>query len=207
MGMEANKDKVTIIAGHSGIIVEAGQKKRALVGRKLFMIGVGIVAVAAVVVVVLLFANHHKKQEAATKRQNQLQKTVTNVDAYSDISKLHGDSNALIQGAQNGTYKVSNKQLAQAYAARGDAEFNSADEKSAVADYEQAVKLDASLQALVGYNEFVARYHQGERQTLIPFLQELQKPYQNNHDTGAPEQYAQYQGYIDNLQAGKELGI
>jgi tetratricopeptide (TPR) repeat protein len=205
MGDKTNK--ITIIAARSGIVTEAKSVRKSHLGWRLFTLIVGAVALVAIIVVVILFENRDRAHEVATNKQQQLQTAIGNVDAVGNLTKLLGDSDALIKGQSNGTYSLSDKQLAQAYANRGDVEFNRGDEKSAIADYEQAVKLDGAQQLLVGNNEFVARYHLGERKELISLLQILQKPYKDNYATGMQEHYEQYQSYIDDLQAGKDLDI
>jgi tetratricopeptide (TPR) repeat protein len=206
--MAEQKNKITIIAARSGIIVEAKKLKRNLhLGWRLFVLGVCVVAVVAIAVVLLLFTRRDQHHKVAVIQQKTLESNITDVNAVGDMNKLGNDSDMLIKGSQSGDYQVSDKQLAQAYANRGDVEFNQQAYKAAVDDYKKAVSLNGDQQDLVGYNEFVARYHLGERDTLLPLLVTLQKPYKNNHDIGAPEHYDQYQGYIDSLKAGKELDV
>jgi tetratricopeptide (TPR) repeat protein len=200
-------NKITIIAGRSGIVAEARRIRKGHVGWKIFALGVGASALIAIIIVLVVFENRDRTQKIATINQKQLQTTIASVDAVGDPNKLSTDSTALINGAKGGSYKVSDEQLASAYANRGDVEFNNDDYKAALTDYQQAVKLDASQQQLVGRNEFVIRYKQGERKQLIPLLQTLQKPYKNNYATGMQEHYEEYQSYIDDLQAGKELEL
>lgn len=200
-------EKVEVIAGRAGIIVEARAKLKRKLGWRLFVIAVCVLAVVAIAVVLALFSHRDKAHKAAVVQQSQLEQSQSSPDAVGDMNKLRSDSDQLIKGSRDGTYTVSDKQLAQAYANRGDGEFNGGDEKAAVADYKQAVKLDSSQQILVGYNEFVGRYHLGERKTLVPLLQTLAKPLQNDHEQGAQQLYAQYQSYISDLQAGKDLDI
>jgi hypothetical protein len=157
--------------------------------------------------VLIVFARRDHAHKVAVVNQQQLQQSLNDVNAVGDLGKLKNDSNDLINGAQSGVYQVSDKQLAKAYASRGDVEFNTGDEKAALADYEKAVKLDGSQQVLVGHNEFVARYHHGERKALIPLLQTLAAALQNDHEQGAHQLYSQYQSYISDLQAGKDLDI
>jgi hypothetical protein len=200
-------NKVEVIAGRSGIIVEARAKLRTKLRWRLFVLSVCVVTLAAIAVVLTLFSQRDHRHQVAVAKQSQLQQGQSDVNALGDMSKLQSDSNQLIQGSKSGDYTLSDKQLAQAYANRGDGEFNDGNEKAAVADYEQAVKLDGGQQVLVGYNEFVARYHQGERKALIPLLQALAKSLQNDHEQGAHQLYAQYESYISDLQAGKDLSL
>lgn len=199
--------KLEVIAGRAGIVFEETVRKQSRLLWRIFAISVIVIAAGAIVAVIVLFTHRQRVHTANVAKQKQLQQQLTDVNAVGDLDTLKQDSNTLINGAKDGTFSVSNKQLAQAYANRGDAEFNQGDEKAAIADYEQAVKLDGGQQALVGYNEFVARYHLGERASLVPLLKTLQAPYKNNYDIGMQDQYAQYQKYIDDLQAGKELDI
>jgi len=200
-------DKVEIIAARSGIIVAAKKDGGFRLNVPMASLIVGVIALLAIGTVLAVFAAKRHTHEVAVQQQTSLQRDITSADAVGDLDKLKSDSDALIAGADSGDYKVSNKELAQAYANKGDVLFNDNDYAGAITDYKKAVQLDASQQNLVGYNEFVARYHQGERKTLVPLLQTLQKPYKDNHETGMQEHYEQYQSYIDDLQAGKELDI
>lgn len=203
-------ETVEIVTSRSGIIVEteAPDKRELRVRLSFPLLGMYVLLVAAVIaVVVVVFNRRDHDKQVAVATQRQLVQSVSNANAVGDMSKLGRDSDRLIAGAANGTYTLTDKQLAQAYANRGDVTFNAGDEKSAIADYERAVKLDGSQQVLVGDNEFVARYHQGERGSLVPLLQTLAKPLQNDHEQGAQQLYSRYESYITDLQAGKELEL
>lgn len=199
--------KVEVIAGRAGIIVEARAKRKRTLGWRLFVLGVCVAALVAIAVVLTLFTRRDQKHQADVARQSQLQESQNDVNAVGNMKKLQSDSNQLIQGTQDGTYTLTDKQLAQAYANRGDGEFNNGDETAAIADYEKAVKLDVGQQVLVGHNEFVARYHHGERKALIPLLQTLAAALQNDHEQGAHQLYSQYQSYVSDIQSGKDLDI
>jgi tetratricopeptide (TPR) repeat protein len=205
--MSEQTEKVEIIAGRAGIVVAAKKGTGFRVDWRLPALIVGSLAVLAIGIVLAVYADNRHKHTVAVKQQKSLQASISDANAVGNLNKLKNDSDALIAGAKSGTYAVSDQQLAAAYANKGDVAFNQANYTEAVADYTQAVKLDSSQQQLVGYNEFVARYHLGERKTLVPLLQTLQKPYKDNHDTGMQEHYDQYQTYIDDLQAGKELDV
>jgi tetratricopeptide (TPR) repeat protein len=169
-----------------------------------------VVAVILVAGGVLIYRSHKHRQRAHEQvmaQQKALKDSIKDVNAIGDLDKVKADANNLINGTQDGTYNVSNKELAQAHMARGDAELNGKDYKAAVADYDQAVKLDASLQTMVGYSQFVARYHLGERGSLIPLLETLSKPLKDSHESGSQQQLAQYETYIADLQSGKELEL
>ncbi len=204
MGKHTNKG--VVVASGSGIVIGTGAKKRIHIGPRMRV----VLTCAAVVVLVGGAAGayaYHKYQDhkAVVAKQKELQSSVTN--SIGDTQKLHTDTTSLIQGATNGTYKISNKDLAAAYAARGDAELNSGDNKSAVTDYGQAVKLEPSMTTTVGYGEFLARYRLGERKTLIPLLQQLDAPIKNSKDFQDQGQSATYESYITDLQQGEELPL
>jgi len=207
--------KAVVVASGSGMVIGTGavEKKHRRHIRKRWHIGprMRLVLLVAPVAVLVLgipgagIARWHTHHSATVSRQKTLQNS-----AYENIGepdKLAADTTSLIQGAANGTYHVSDKQLAMTYAARGDAELNSGNNEAAVADYKKAVELDSSQVAVVGYGEFLARYRLGERKTLVPLLQQLNALIKNSREFQDQDQSAAYEQYITDLQQGQELPL
>ncbi|HSX31586.1 MAG TPA: hypothetical protein VLE99_06750 [Candidatus Saccharimonadales bacterium] len=205
--MGEHEDSGVGSAASSKVVVGDGKKHRGLRLPSWRVLGLCVAALVIAGGGVVLYVRYKHHHDVALAQQHQAEQAISDVDRLGDPGALKADSTNLIQGAKDGSYKVSNKQLAAAYAARGDAELAAGDNKAAVSDYEQAVKLDATQKALVGYSEFVARYRTGERKTLIPMLQDMAAPLKNSHEIGAYETYVQYEGYITDLQAGKDLDL
>jgi tetratricopeptide (TPR) repeat protein len=199
--------KVVVNAGKSGIVVETEAKHWPAATRLLLVATCTLLAVALGGTTTVWYLHHKHAHDALVAQQQQLQKSVTGADRIGNITKLKADSDSLIQGAADGTYKLTNVQLAQAYNSRADTELSGGNYKEALADYQKAVQLDASLTITVGYGEFLARYHLGERETLVPLLQTLEKPLQNDHEMQSQQQLALYQSYETDLRAGRDLAI
>jgi tetratricopeptide (TPR) repeat protein len=205
--MGDKKAKGVVIGKSSGMVVGGGARHFHLRLRMLVIMVVVIVLSIGMVVGALVYRHNKQTQKKAISTQQKLEKNTTYGNGLGDMDQLKKDSNDLIQGSKSGSYDVSNKQLAQAYASRGDTELNAGDYKSAVADYQKAVELDSSMLQTVGYGEFLARYHLGERKELVSLLQQLEKPLKNNHDPQIQQQVTLYDAYIADLQAGKELEL
>lgn len=199
-------------AKSSGVVVGTGQTSGLHLGPRAKIIA--LYAAAAIVLGgigtgVYMYVRHADEvRQAKVAKQKQLQKKVSDVNGVGDLDKLKADSNTLITGAAKGTYDVSTEELAQAYISRADAELNSKDYKAAVADYQKASKLDSSQKTAALYGEFLGRYRIGERKELVPLLQELQKPLKDDHESpSSQQQFATYDQYIADLQAGKDLEL
>jgi hypothetical protein len=205
--MTSTTDKVEMVPAQSGSIATPKKIGRVWAELSPTVLAAAVLAALALGGVLTAFAVHWHAQQVIVRQQKALQSSIDSVDAVGNPSKLKKDSDALIAGAKGGHYKVSAIELAQAYLHKGDIAYSAGDDQGAVADYAQAVALQQSIQLSVGNNEFLARYRLGERKTLIPLLQTLEKPYKNNHATGMQEQYSRYQGYIADLQAGRQLAI
>lgn len=152
-------------------------------------------------------AHNQHVQAQRTAAQHTLQKNIADANALGNPQKLQQDSTNLIDGAANGKYDVSNADLAAAYSNRAYVELNDGKYQPALDDFRKAEQLDPSSKANSQSGEFMARYHLGERKTLIPLLQEIEKPLKNSQETGAAQQLIKYDGYISDLQAGKDLDI
>lgn len=210
--MKGHGTKGAAVGTGSGIVVGGAKHRAALhFGPRTRLAAMGALVVLAIGLIGAAVYMHHKHQadahQAVVRKQSQLVKNLNDTSKLGDLSKLKSDSSALISGAANGTYKVSNKDLAQAYANRGTAELNATNYKAAITDFQMAEKLDPSQTELVGYSEFVARYYSGERKTLIPLLQTLAKSLKNNYEPQMQSTLAQYNEYIVDLQAGQDLPI
>lgn len=199
------------------IIVGNGKRKRHPVNVRLWAKQVGLIAAAAVafIIVVILvvvladkFKTQHQQTQARAAKQAQLLGVVSHPENYSnDPATLKTKSTDLINGAKQNTYKLTSKQLAQAYVARGDAELNTADYAPAAKDYEQAVRTDASMQSTVAYQEFLARYKTGERKTLIPLLQQMADNLKDSHDSFLQSDRANYEQYIQDIKNNQDIGL
>ncbi|HSX06146.1 MAG TPA: tetratricopeptide repeat protein [Candidatus Saccharimonadia bacterium] len=209
--MKGREKKGAAVGTGSGIVVGSGKRRVLHLEPQVRVVAILVVAALVVGVAGTVLYIHHKDNETAhqamVNRQKQLVKRLNDANSLGDLTKLKSDSSALIQGAANGTYKVPSKDLAQAYANRGTTELNAGNYKAAIADFQMAEKLDSSQTDLVGYSEFIARYHLGERKTLIPLLQTLAKSLKNNFEPQMQSTLAQYNEYIADLQAGQDLPI
>lgn len=205
--------KGVVVAKNSGMVV--GRVKNSLLDRR----RVKIYGLCALLVLALVglgvgvnAAYTYKKHTDTVRKTNavkqqKLQKSISSVDAAGNVQKLKADSDALIKGANNGTYDVSNEQLAVAYASRADTELYAKDYKAAIADYQKAAQLASSQKTAAQYGEFIARYRLGERKALIPLLQALEQPLKNSQEPQSQQQLGLYEQYIADLQAGKDLEL
>lgn len=202
--------KAVVAAQRSGIVVGSGSRSFHLGPRlRLALLGVVAIVLLAVVVGGVWSLRTHAKQVRAQRaaEQHKLQQSTHDADAMGDPQQLKQDTTTLINGATSGKYDVSNANLGKAYSDRGYVELNSSNYQAALDDFKKAEQLDSTSKAQSQYGEFLARYHLGERKTLIPLLQELEKPLKGSKEVGAAEQLVQYEDYISSLQAGKDLTL
>jgi len=199
------------------VIVGNGKHKRRPVNVRLWAKQVGLIVagivlfviiVAVVVVVADKYKAHHQSEQARAAKQAQLLGAVMHPENYtSNPAALKAKSTELINGVKQNTYKLTAKQLAQAYAARGSAELSLRDYAPAAKDYEQAVKTDASMQSTVAYQEFLARYKAGERQTLIPLLQQMADSLKDSHNSFLQSDRANYEQYIQDIKNNQDIEL
>jgi tetratricopeptide (TPR) repeat protein len=188
------------------IVIGVGTRRKWRPSRRVqivLVLALALVLVGVGATVVYLQRKHNHEQVVA--KQKKLESRVSDIDSYGNLDKLKTDTNELIKGAGDGTYDVSSKQLAQAYALRGDTKLNERKYQDALDDYKKAVELDASRKVYVGYGEFIARYNLGERKELIPLLRSLQKPLKDSFESQNQQQFALYEQYAADLEAGKDL--
>ncbi len=113
----------------------------------------------------------------------------------------------LISGQKNGVFTYTDAQLSQLYLDRAAAYLNLAQYKSAVADYEQAIKLDDSNKLAALQGEVEARYGLGERDKLIPLYKQLVALESKSDNPMHNSAVAQYQSNIQALQTGQEISF
>lgn len=111
----------------------------------------------------------------------------------------------LINGAQSGKFKISNDKLGWYYIDRANAYVNLNNNKSAVPDYEAAARLNSGLKLPALQGEFQSRYETGERQQLIPLLQQLVQLENNSQNPMRSSEAAQYQYDIQSIQHNQEV--
>lgn len=203
--------KGVVVAKSSGMVVGTGARHGLLLGSRAKIYGLCaavLLVIAGAGTGVYVYKKHADKvHRENVAKQRDLQKSVSDVNAVGDVQKLKTDSNNLINGAKNGTYNVSDEQLAAAYVSRADAELNTKDYRAALADYQKAAQLDSSQKTAAQYGEFMSRYRLGERKTLIPLLEQLKQSLQKSDEPMSGQQLGLYSQYIADLQAGKDLDI
>ena len=152
----------------------------------------------------LVSAPHTKSAVAGASEQAALQKNLVLDLNRSDNKSVVDDTTSLIHGKQTGEYTFSNKQLAEYYMEAGVAYANLKEYKQAATYYETAPKYDSTVQTAALEGEVSAGYMAGEREQLIPALQQLVKLTKNGHD---PTELSsdQYQKIIWDIQHNKPV--
>ena len=150
--------------------------------------GVILVCVACAAISWTVYRDRERaNQEAAL--QGQLMTEANGVD----FQKIASLATQLIDRQKAGTYKIANKTLAMDYIERATARVNLQQYQSAAQDYQKAIQLDATDdQEAALQGEVSADYRAGERQQLVPLLQQLVTiSSAKGHDPlgGTPQQY------------------
>jgi|ERR1700683_135100 len=141
-------------------------------------------------------------------KEKQLQAELTNASAGVNFKTADNVATQLINGQKAGTYKIDTKTLSEDYLYRGTARANLQEYASAIQDYQEAIKLDPTDNqegALQG--EVSAGYRGGERQQLIPLLQQLVTiSSARNSDPlgGTPQEYEQD---IQDIKNNEPIGL
>ncbi len=207
--MSAYEKSSKLTPSSSGVVVSNSRNRSSSLFKKrtLFPIG-GVLFVLIVGALVFALLHNHKatNKTKLAETTTQAQKAVDNSISYaSNPASLKAQSSIIINGGVTST--VSKAQLAQAYAARGDAESNSQEYVAANADYTSAQTLDPRLSDSLAYREFYVRYKSGQRKTLIPLLQQMIKSLSATSNDFAGSTEATYQQYIQDLQNGQDLPL
>ncbi|HSW80376.1 MAG TPA: hypothetical protein VLG47_06375 [Candidatus Saccharimonadales bacterium] len=113
----------------------------------------------------------------------------------------------LIDGVDSGIYHADNQTLAKYHMDRATANINLKQNESVVQDLEAAAKLSPQYKKAALAFEFEIRYSQGERQQLIPLLNQI---IAIEKTSSSPTRYSmidQYQEYISDIQQNKEISF
>jgi len=173
-----------------------------------------LVLIVAIIVLVAVGAGgyfayaRHKHNVAANNAilQHGLESDLSTAldSSNGDQTVVYATTN-LINGAQSGKFQISNSKLGWYHMDRANAYVNLNNNKQAVPDYEAAAQLDSSLKLPAMQGEFQSRYATGERQQLIPLLQQLVQLENNSQNPMRSSEAAQYQDDIQAIQHGQEI--
>ncbi len=163
------------------------------------VIGVGIIAGFLVV----LF--HHSPQSSPSNDPNQqiVVKNLTTALNSQNDTEIINESSQLISGAKSNDYKINKSQLALYYLYLASSLTNKMQYTQAIADYQEAIKLDSSDTEGALQGEVSAAYRNGERQQVIPLLEQLvtiSSAKGNDPIAGSPQQYEAEISAIQNNQ-------
>ncbi|HSW80372.1 MAG TPA: tetratricopeptide repeat protein [Candidatus Saccharimonadales bacterium] len=142
-----------------------------------------IIAVACIALVIAGGITAYLRHESKIHAQNvaaankiqmvNLQKKLTADQNSGNFQLTVNDASTLINGKLSGKYQIDNKKLADYYMQTGAAYFNLKNYAKAKSSYEAAVKYDKSIQRAALQGEVSTGYAAGEREQLIPLLQQL----------------------------------
>ncbi len=161
--------------GHTGnddvAVVSSGNYAAPNHSKKWLILGAVLVVLIAVGVVVLL--THGSKTSPYAAEHLDLQKNLADDQRQMYNAGILNVSSQLIDGQKQGNFKIDDKTLATYYMYRGGAYVNTKQYALAMQDYQEAIKLDGSVKEGALQGEVFAGYQAGERQQLIPLLQQL----------------------------------
>lgn len=171
---------------------------------------IAVVIIAGLVLVYWFGIRNTNNTESAANAadlkalQSSLQSSLSSAN---DVQGIIYTAGRLIAGQKNGTFTLTNSDLSQIYLDRASAYMSTSQYNNAIADYEQAIKLDGSNKYVALEGEVQAKYKLGDRKQLIPIYQELINLAQYSQDPMHNSALAQYQANIQTLQSGQELSF
>lgn len=203
MAQEKGKDR----AQHSNATVGIGKPAAAWLSQRK---AIEIIAAVIVIFIVALGTWYFTNKPAPDKTvENAEVKTLqTSLDTATnsgDAQTIINVSSQLINGDKNGTFALSKSDLAQYYFDRAQAEMNLGQYAQAASDSEAAVTSDSSDKLTALKIEFEARYKEGDRQQLIPVLQQIVSLEKTSGDPRWGDAAAQYQQDIQSIQQNQEI--
>src|SRR5487761_1645163 len=125
----------------------------------------------------------------------------------SNTSNIINVTTQLINGVKAKNFTISNSQLAMSYLDRATAYLNQNQYAQAVADSESATSVDSSDKLPAYQIEFEARYQIGDRQQLIPMLQQIVQLLESGGKPGNRDNLLQYQQDIQSIQQNQEINF
>lgn len=173
-----------------------------------------IIVVCLILVVVCIGAAdwwlaHRKTSEgdsgALAAEQAALQRSLATDLGRSDNQAVVDDTSKLIDGKQAGKFTFSNKLLAEYYMYTGAAHESLKEYAKAIACFKAAPKYDSAEAKAALQGELSSGYAAGERQQLIPILQQLAS--MSQHSNGLSPSAAQYQSDIQALKQNQQVDL
>lgn len=195
----------------NGIVLGIEPNRFSWYGRRKFIVYVGVGLVIIIALGVTLWwradARHaHNNAVANAAEEANLQKALAFDLSTNDEQSVAYDTTQLINGKQDGTFTFNNKLLAEYYMQAGAAYTNLQEYQKAIADFKSAPKYDGTEMQAALEGEVSAGYAAGERQQLIPLLQQLEKLTKNSHDIMSPPA-AQYQDDVTAIQHNQKVDL
>jgi tetratricopeptide (TPR) repeat protein len=135
--------------------------------------------------------------------QKELNVAINSADDQLTISS----STQLIDGKLDKKFRIDNKELAIDYLYRAASYLNLQQYNQALQDYQQALKLDSNSREAALVGEVTAGYRLGQRQQLIPPLQQLAqiaRSSDNDQMLGTPQDF---EYYITAIQQNKPISL
>lgn len=194
-------------AQHSNATVGIGKPAAAwLSQRKLIEIVIGLLVIFVLALGAWYFTRKPVTDTPTEHAEvNTLQTSLDTAKNSGDSQSVIGDTSQLINGNKNGTFSISKSDLAQDYLDRASAEVNMGQYAQAASDSGSAVNADPSDKLAAYKLEFEARYQGGERQELIPLLQQIVQLQKSSTTSGNVDTVLQYQQYIQDIQQNQEI--
>lgn len=205
MARDNDKDR----AQHSNATVGIGKPAAAwLSQRKAIEIVIAVLMIFILALGAWYFTN---KPKTDTPTENAEVKTLqTSLDTATnsgDSQSVINVSSQLIKGDKNGTFTLSKSDLAQYYIDRASAYLNLGQYAAAASDSEAAISANNNFKLSALQLEFEARYKEGDRQQLIPILQQIVSLEKTSGDPRWGDAAAQYQQDITSIQQGQEINF
>lgn len=203
MARDNDKDR----AQHSNATVGIGKPAAAwLSQRKAIEIVIAVLVIFILALGAWYFTNKPKTDTTTENAEvKTLQTTLDTATNSGDSQSVINVSSQLIKGDKNGTFTVSKSDLAQYYIDRASAYLNLGQYAPAASDSEAAISTDGSFKLSALQLEFESRYKEGDRQQLIPILQQIVSLEKTSGNPRWGDTAAQYQQDITSIQQGQEI--
>lgn len=205
MAQENGKDR----AQHSNATVGIGKPAAAwLSQRKTIEIIIAVLIIFVVALGAWYFTNKPTTDKTTENAEvKTLQTTLDSATNSADSQSIINISTQLINGDKNGSFTLSKNDLAQYYIDRASAYMNMGEYAQAASDSEAAISADNSFKLSALQIEFESRYQEGDRQQLIPILQQIISLEKTSGNPRWGDAAAQYQQDIQSIQQNQEINF
>lgn len=186
-------------------VVSKGNPSRPSRARRLIR-GIAVLILVAIVAGVIVGVLNHQSEENKL-RQASLETSLNGAENRSDDNQIISIASELIEGENDGKFKIADSPLSDIYLARATSYLNQKKYQLAADDFAKAGKLSSENQKASLQGEIMARHALGQKKELIPLFEKLIEVTKKSDIPNASSSITQYQGSIDKLQKGQDIEL